>query len=443
MEYKAEKKELVSCFVGMEEDKALNYINGVRDQSLRSYLDKQYGVLDKERGEAANIDDAKAVISKEQNFLIKTASQLKSPLSNYGDIVQGDLIIIDKVAKNPSLVDKSLELADKIIDEKLLHETEVSEILLSSRDIEIVNDSLEKLYEKQKLYIQPEQLIEARAKAKAIDEALELINREQSLLSRMHNNIRHHSVDKELLYRCEIAKSYTKEEMHQKLILLVKDLIATKEVSERDILKDLQTTKDISATYKEFDIKLEAIEIKKAISNIFKEKNETKTIDDAISVIRKGEDYYSSLDGSIKYREQLDSAVTASIKAAKQNKQDNVIEALNKLSKFMQVSKGYQDQDHAHAVKALKSASNTKEAYNSLLKTYHDYFMKKIHIGLEHINEGKTLVFDKQKWTCPIKFIDHVMKNSNKQYAPMQELKIMRTNIIEREKHHEMGGPSL
>ena len=89
----------------------------------------------------------------------------------------------------------------------------------------------------------------------------------------------------------------------------------------------MQQTTDLKETHKKLDQDIEAHHINSSLSTIEIEKEEAKTPDHVIDVIKKEQGFLAQLNGNLKYPER-DLNITARAKLAKELKQDGLHEGL-------------------------------------------------------------------------------------------------------------------
>ena len=172
-------------------------------------------------------------------------------------------------------------------------------------------------------------------------------------------------------------------------------------------------------------------------------KDKAKDPIEAAKMLKQEQDFLISLGGNLKHQEYYSPNALSSIKAAIQNKKDNVIQDLVKLAKFMESDKSLVKADDM--TKLLRSSSNIRDAHDKLLDHYQTRFKRVMVEGIKTTIAGKEFGFDGKKWNSPVKFLDHLLKNKNSQYAPHKTIAKAQEKLIEMHKNkaREMGGPEL
>ena len=118
------------------------------------------------------------------------------------------------------------------------------------------------------------------------------------------------------------------------------------------------------------------------------------------------------------------------------NEHDNVINQLRKLSLFVQ-SKNFKTPEEM--TKTLKDTTDPMVTYKTLLKTYQDHFVKSMQKGLAILAKGDTFKIDNHTMSCPVKFMEHVVKTRTSEYLPHHEIQQMQNKVIEHHKVLEMS----
>ena len=88
--------------------------------------------------------------------------------------------------------------------------------------------------------------------------------------------------------------------------------------------------------------------------------------------------------------------------------------------------------------KILKDNSDPSQAHNTLLQAYQEQFVKTIHKGLGMIAKGETVKVDNNTMSCPVKFMEHLVKTRTNEFIPHHEIKQIQNKVIRQQKHLEM-----
>ncbi len=207
-------------------------------------------------------------------------------------------------------------------------------------------------------------------------------------------------------------------------------------------LKNQEKTEAIKGQFKEQ--RLEAEYINSTLAQIGKEKQEAKTPEKAIGLLKKQQEFLAGLHGNLKYPEYYSKSFLVSIKHAEKNQRENAISQLHKLAEFVQ---NKQFKTAEEITKILKNSSNPMQTHKNLLQSYQENFIGNIHKGLRMLEKGETFKLDKQSISCPMKFLEQIVKTRMNEYAPRHEVQKIQTKIIEHHKQLEMskdmGGFSL
>lgn len=164
---------------------------------------------------------------------------------------------------------------------------------------------------------------------------------------------------------------------------------------------------------------------------------------EATRVLKQEEDLLVLLGDGLKHKDYYSDAALSSIKSASQNKKDNMMNELVKLGKFMHSDQSFVKADEM--TKILKSSYNVRDAHDKLLGHYQSRFKEVMVEGIKSTINGKEFGFDGKKWSSPVKFLDHLMKNKNSSYAPHKTIAKAKEKLIDmnKNKSREIGGPEL
>ena len=116
--------------------------------------------------------------------------------------------------------------------------------------------------------------------------------------------------------------------------------------------------------------------------------------------------------------------------------QDNVIGQLHKLSSFVQ-SKNFKTKEEI--TKILKDTIDPMATHKTLLKEYHDDFIKEVGKGLTTVDKGDRFKIDGHSISCPVKFMEHIVKTRTHEYEPHHGIQQIQNKVIEQQKHLEMS----
>ena len=118
------------------------------------------------------------------------------------------------------------------------------------------------------------------------------------------------------------------------------------------------------------------------------------------------------------------------------NEHDNVIVQLHKLSSFVQ-RKNFKTAEEM--TKILKDTIDPMATHKTLLKDYQDHFIKNVHKELAMFDKGDTVKVDNHTMSCPVKFMEHIVKTRTHEYEPHHGIQQIQNKVIEQQKHLEMS----
>ncbi len=397
--------------------------------------------LRQQRENATCVDSVLEALEKEQDTLANMHGNIKK-LDSYNELLakselaheqrrNGDLAKLNLVAKNTLSTGTKTE---SLLIKELKQTTDLKEMHKKlDQDIEAhhINSNL-KAIDKEK------------QEAKTTDQVLDVIKKEQEFLAQLHGTLKYPERDLNIMARAKVANELKQDCLHDGLESLAKTVLSTGAKTESMLIKELQQTTDLKMMHKELDQGIEAHHINSNLEAIAKEKQEAKTTDQVLDVIKKEQEFLAQLHGTLKHPEHHGQILALLIQNANKNEHDNVIGQLHKLSSFVQ-SKNFKT--HEQVTKILKDTTDPMATHKSLLKDYQDHFIKSVHKGLAMIYKGDDVKIDNHTISCPLKFMEHFVKTRTNEFIPHHEIQQIHNQVIQQQKHLEMekdmGGFSL
>ena len=81
------------------------------------------------------------------------------------------------------------------------------------------------------------------------------------------------------------------------------------------------------------------------------------------------------------------------------------------------------------------------------LKAYQEDFIKEVKRGVTVLGKGESYKIDGHSMTCPVKFMEHIIKTRTHEFVPHHEIQQIQSKVMEHQKHLEMskdmGGYSM
>jgi hypothetical protein len=180
------------------------------------------------------------------------------------------------------------------------------------------------------------------------------------------------------------------------------------------------------------------------LAEIDKQKQYAKKPEELIKILQTKQEFLAGLHGNLKGEDLHNTTLVNSIKNARKSEQSNIIKSLTGLSSHLQVN-GKIEQERITRV--LKNSESAEQAHGTMLKGYHKIFMDGVEHNLGLIEKGKSINSGTGKTSCPIKYMDYMVKNFTHEYVPHKQLQQMQQKVIQQQhdKHIEkdMGGPCL
>ncbi|MCF8494789.1 MAG: hypothetical protein K9G65_05310 [Rickettsiaceae bacterium] len=391
------------------------------------------GQLSQLRENAKCVDSAFVAIEKEQDTLANMHGNINK-LDFYKELLAKSELAHEQrqngdLAKLKAIAETALTTGAKsegILVKELQQTTDLKEMHKKlDQDIEAhhVNSTLEAV-EKEK------------QEAKTSDHVINTLKKEQEFLTQLHGNQKYPERDLNITARAKLANELKQENLYKILKSLAKTTLATGAKTAESLVKELQQTTDLKMTHKKLDQGIEAHHINSNLEVIAKEKQEANTSDQVIDTLKKKQKFLTQLHGTLKYPEYHGQILALSIQNAMKNEHDNVIVQLHKLSSFVQ-RKNFKTAEEM--TKILKNGTDPMATHKTLLKDYQDHFIKEIGKGLTTLDKGDRFKIDGHSISCPVKFMEHIVKTCTHEYEPHHGIQQIQNKVIEQQKHLEMS----
>jgi len=287
--------------LGMDEIEANSFCKKIRDSHLEHYLNKNITEFTKQKKEAVYTEKLKPIIISEQKFLKETYGSLKSPISDRSSSVVNILRAGEVASKQPELLDKVFETTNYINSQCKGVVSSLYNILSCYNNLNHINTELSRKIETHKAFGQPVHAEHERLRGNTIESTLLAIKKEQSLLADLNGNIDYHSSNKELMTKVELAYNQRENKDFSRLEILAKKSLEVGAETQETLLKKLQYTTDLKASYEGLDRAIEIHQINKQLSELDKVINESQTPKNILKAIEGKNSFLSSLDKNIKY----------------------------------------------------------------------------------------------------------------------------------------------
>ena len=384
------------------------------------------------RQDAKCVDSVFEAIEKEQATLADLYGNIKK-LDIYNELLLKSELAHEQ-RQNGDLAKLKLVAETALISGTKTESSLVKE-LQQTTDLKATHKKLDQDIEAHHINSNLAAIVKEKHEAQTADQVIDAIKKEQEFLNKLNGTLKYPERDLNITQLAKLANELKQDGMHEGLKSLAKTAIATGAKTESRIIKELQQTTDLKETHKKLDQDIEVHHINSNLAAITKEKQEAKTPDQAIDSLKKEQGFLSQLHAGLKHPEHHGQALSLSIQNAVKNEQDNVIGQLHKLSSFVQ-SKNFKT--HEQMTKILKDTGDPMGTHKSLLKDYQDNFIKSIHESLARLDDGDTVKIDNHTMSCPLKFMEHLVKTRTSEFMPHHEMQQIHNQVIQQQKHLEM-----
>ncbi|MES2214776.1 MAG: AAA family ATPase [Pseudomonadota bacterium] len=251
------------------------------------------------------------------------------------------------------------------------------------------------------------------------------------------------SQNKSLLQSGELASK--RRVLIQDTFNLADTLLSEGCKSEALVFQTLKDSTNIQTVHTNLDKALEVYNINNTLTTLSKEKQKADSHKQIIDLLKQEQEFLINLESSLKYPEYYSDIILNSIKQAKQNKQDNVITSLHKLSTYL-VEKNLKKPEEV--MKVILSTNDPAVSHHGLLHDYHTHVISEVDRSLARIDQGHTAAINGEHFDCTVKFLDTLLKtHEHNEFLPRASIQRIQTRALEHQKSLEMSkdfdGPSL
>jgi hypothetical protein len=393
------------------------------------------------RQDAKCVNSVFEAIEKEQATLADLHGNIKK-LDIYSELL-AKAELAHEQRQNGDLAKLKL-VAENVLISGTKTESSLVKELQQTIDLKATHKKLDQDIEAHHINSNLEAITKEKQEAKTSDQVIDAIKKEQEFLNKLNGTLKYPGRDLNITARAKLANELKQDGLQDKLESITKIALSTGAKTESVLIKELLQTTDLKETHKKLDQDIEAHHISSTLATIAKEKQEAKTSDQVIDTIKNEQGFLAQLQGTLKYPEHHGQILSLSIQNALKNEQDNVIGQLHKLSSYVQ-SQNYKTPEQV--TKILKDTTDPMGTHKSLLKDYQDNFIKSIHKSLARLDDGDTVKIDNHTMSCPLKFMEHLVKTRTNEFMPHHEIQQIHNQVIQQQKHLEMekdmGGFSL
>jgi hypothetical protein len=176
------------------------------------------------------------------------------------------------------------------------------------------------------------------------------------------------------------------------------------------------------------DIIQESHDIKTTIDNALQQRQKSKTVDQALEMFKTQQSSCAEIYKGLKYPESHDQMQLKQLELAGNPKS---LQELEKLTQYLQKSSSVTDDT---IKKSLQTAPHSSIAHNELLNHYHEHTIGLLNKYVKGLQDGKTISSDNKKFSCPVEYMDHVIKSKTSPYMPHLEIKQIQQKVVEHQK---------
>ena len=275
--------------------------------------------------------------------------------------------------------------------------------------------------------------------ASTVEQVIYALDAKQKFLVSLEPKITYSTGQDDLKQLVDRAKEFQAEKIPEKLQEVTTSLIGLGLHSEQAMLHQLKTLNNSKDTYHKLDGELEMYEINKTLASFDTTKKQSRHPAKTIEALAGKNSFLAGLKSWAKYPKTHDEVLKQSMEQAVKNEQNNVSWQLHKIVTLHleQVQAKPEDIN-----KILISSPDTHSAFNSLQKNYNKHVISQVNKAVQYLKqEGTTAKFDDQLFSCPTKYLEHVLATRTHEYFPRQQIEKIQQKQLGLVK--EMASPTM
>jgi hypothetical protein len=447
MAWGAEVKEdeLLRSILPMDYSQRIKHIGSLRNGAIEKGLKLQMQGFAKEKAKAENLEQLKTVIRREQNFLKATYSRIVEPLYSYPSDVNTLLRAGKNHQEHSDHLEESFKLAGELHSEQMREEWRIMDRLkrcVSSKDM------LEKLEKEKEEYLVEEKWQEyknTKQRTIDLDKLVELTIKEQKHLAGLYGNIKHLSYREGLTEVIGEAHLLEKSGNLNRVKEIVDQAINIRAVTVEEVIKSLKEGDKIKAVIERLDKAYESCEIKNKLEDFDKALRGSKTLEESTKVLASKEEYLASLNRNLKYQDYPENLMLSIEEASNIRENNNPNAVLGEVHSAVAHIRQHNIAGEEEIIKTFRASPNLKVVAKALTQMCGQHHLKIVKSNIAKINRSwEGIIIAKTKFTCPVKYLEHEIKNPAHQYADVASLSKLHQQLQKQlEMQHHIGGPRL
>jgi len=275
--------------------------------------------------------------------------------------------------------------------------------------------------------------------ASTVEQVINALDAKQKFLVSLEQKITYNVGQDDLKQLIERAKEFQAEKISEKLQEVATSLIGLGLHSEQAMLHQLKTLNNSKDTYQQLDSELEMYQINKSLASFDTTKQQSRHPAKTIEALAGKNRFLAGLKSWAKYPKMHDEVLMKAMEQAVKNEQNNVSWHLHKIVTLHleQVQAKPEDIN-----KILISSPDTNSAFSSLQKNYNKHVISQVNKAVQYLKqEGTTAKFDDQLFSCPTKYLEHVLATRTHEYFPRQQIEKIQQKQLGLVK--EMASPTM
>lgn len=332
--------------------------------------------------------------------------------------------------------------AEYLVENKVKYEVDIVYDLHKQTSTKTMLTKLEQIQEYYWCQTVLPKLKAEKLQSQSPEEIIAAIGKEQEFLASLYGHSRNTDFDKDVLEKARKAHAYHEEKALDRLHKITKEVISRGAKDTKAISDLLKETDDIGKLTSSLEVALEAHNINQKLGAISKEKAASKTPEEALKAIEQNQEFLVSLHSHLKYQGH-ESKLLLQIEQAYEQKQGDILSDLHKLVSHVTE---HEVMTKDQLTKYLQSNNNPEVIRRDLTASCQDHHMNIVTKNIETLINHEPVEVGKQKFECPIKYLEHEIAHPAHQYVDRARLTMALPALeqqIQRQFSRSMDGPDF
>jgi hypothetical protein len=384
----------------------LVYLSSLREKALENYLLPKLKAFSLAKAAAKDSKDILEIVTSEQKLLSDLSINRKDAMQCYSysnPIVYEAATVI---GQKPHLINNLNKITDELQKKGYMKQDDITLILKSNINIESVYTDLEKIYEDHSTKITLKEFKDLKNITNTAADGLKLLEEEQNYLTHLSSNFKYKEQNPQLALLVSKAALNKQDNIMQELKEMVSSLLKNRYLDKEEVLQNLLSANDPRETLIKFGKIHEKSSIKTDLSTFALDLKQSGTVEKALNIIEKEQNYLSDLPKTLKYykeKEGDEELSSLSLEALKQKDKNTI----NKLRLATNYSLENGIISNESLVKLFHQNTNLESLEQKLYVACKNTYFRNLIKNLNTIEDNNHVIVDKHKFASQVQYLKH------------------------------------